>query len=458
MKTASSTPGSPGSPGLSRCQTAALVGVRLAIALGLALLCGSLLTIFALDERFQLSGSIAGMALTLACAILFSLFAWRSVRELQCAEQLRLDTERIGHAQALQLDALIASAMDAIVMLDEHHAIIAFNPAAESMFGHARAAVLGRSLDMLMPQRFRAGHGAQVGAFGNAGSTARRMGRLGAVTALRADGAEFPVEASISMSRSGHGLCYTAIVRDVTEVRLAEAAMVSVVAGSVAKSNYITHMTHELRTPLNTILGYAQLLERSAAAPAHLAAIRHIIKAGWHLRDLIAEVQDLASIEAHSAGLSSETVLIDGVIDELCGMMKPLVADAGLSISMVGTAGLAMHANRVRLKQILLNLLSNATKYNRAGGVIHIVREVHAQGQIRIGVRDGGHGLNAIELAGLFQPFNRLGQEHGHQVGTGVGLVVTKKLVESMGGAIGAESEVGHGSLFWFQLPCAVRS
>jgi len=131
------------------------------------------------------------------------------------------------------------------------------------------------------------------------------------------------------------------------------------------------------------------------------------------------------------------------------------VADAGLRISVVGTAGLAIHANQVRLKQILLNLISNAIKYNRTGGAIHISREVHAQGQIRIGVRDGGDGLDTAQLAALFQPFNRLGQESGLQVGTGVGLVVTKKLVESMGGVIGAESEMGRGSLFWFQLPCA---
>lgn len=525
-----------------------------------------------------------GVALTaLAYIALFTVFTWRTAQELRRADLLRADAEEIAHAHRLELSGLVESAMDAIVMLDENHCIVVFNPSAEAMFGQARADVLGRPLDILIPSRFHAQHATQLSGFGGAGATSRRMGSLGSVTAIRADGTEFPAEASISLCHTGAGICYTAIVRDmtdrvgaekalqasalrertraqefgkllfaipaavcfsyddpqigmtgnavharwfgdtaaapppagdspsgqlalqqaaqgqqlhnyafqhqspdgsirylmgnamplcddggvpcgavsvfvdVTELKLAELAMIAVVAGSVAKSNYITHMTHELRTPLSAMLGYSQLLERTLSAPSELAACRHISKAGWHLRDLIAEVQDLATIEAHSAGLASETILIDGMLNDLCGMLKPLLAEAGVRVVLVGTADLTMYANAVRLKQILLNLLSNAIKYNRRGGSIDISRGCDGSSRVKIGIRDGGHGMTATEMAKLFQPFNRLGQELGQQVGTGVGLVVTKKLIESMGGAIGVESDVGHGSLFWFHMPSALR-
>ncbi|MGK5081579.1 sensor histidine kinase, partial [Janthinobacterium sp. HLX7-2] len=245
---------------------------------------------------------------------------------------------------------------------------------------------------------------------------------------------------------------------DVTELKLSELAMLSVTAGSVAKSDYITHMTHELRTPLGTMLGYAQILEAGtpAPSPAQHSAIMQIIKAGWYRRDLITEVQDLATIEAESASLSCEPVSIDALLQDLLAMIKPLVANAGLRMNLANANGLDILANPVRIKQVMLNLLSNAIKYNRLGGSIDVSCFMDGQAQVRIGVRDTGHGLTPKELASLFQPFNRLGQDRGKEVGTGVGLVVTKKLVESMGGIIGAESEVGCGSLFWFNMPVAM--
>ncbi|GEM_PF-5637899 len=262
--------------------------------------------------------------------------------------------------------------------------------------------------------------------------------------------------------RDESGTAYGAISAfiDVTELKLAEQAMLSVTAGSVAKSDYITHMTHELRTPLSTILGRAQILEAGTpvAAPAQLKSIRQIIKAGWYMRDLITEVQDLATIEAQSANLAVEPVAVDRLLQDLCEMIEPLVAAAGLHISLTGTSGLSINANPVRIKQVMLNLLSNAVKYNRRGGSVTVSRVLDGPEQVLFSVRDSGNGLTPKELVCLFQPFNRLGQELGKVVGTGVGLVVTKKLVESMGGTMGAESEVGCGSLFWFKIPAPIDS
>lgn len=245
---------------------------------------------------------------------------------------------------------------------------------------------------------------------------------------------------------------------DVTELKLSELAMLSVTAGSVAKSDYITHMTHELRTPLGTLLGFAQILEIGVPPPsqAQFASIRQILKAGWYLRDLITEVQDLATIEADAAHMSCERVEIDVLLQDLHAMIQPLVFKAGLYVTLPATGnGLGIRGNPVRIKQVMLNLLSNAIKYNRIGGSIDVSCFIDGSAQVRIEVRDTGHGLSPKEVASLFQPFNRLGQERGKEVGTGVGLVVTKKLVESMGGTIGAESEVGRGTLFWFSMPAA---
>jgi PAS domain S-box-containing protein len=528
-------------------------------------------------ERQAFYDSSLGVALTsVAYVILFGLFTWRDAEALRRNDDLRLDAEYLKQVKQAQLNGLIDSAMDAIIMLDSAHRIIIFNRAAEKMFGYAHASVLGSSLNMLLPQRFHPGHDAMMGAFGMTGATSRRMGRLGSVTAMRADGTEFPAETSISHFDVGPNVYYLAIMRDiternrierelhesgrrerarsqelsnllhavpaavciahdrqltevrgnelydrwfgdddtgqaalrqaaagkemrdyefrhvhpngsvrylfgnavplldeqgcpcgaisafvdVTELKLTEQAMLSVTAGSVAKSDYITHMTHELRTPLGTMLGYAQLLEtgKPAPSPKQLTAIGQIIKAGWHLRDLITEVQELAKIEADSARLPCERVCIDALLHDLRAMIAPLVSDAGLLVNLARTNGMAIHANPRRIKQVMLNLMSNAIKYNRRGGRIDVSCAMDGPAQVRIGVRDTGHGLTPNQLASLFQPFNRLGQERSEVVGTGVGLVVTKKLVESMGGAIGVESEVGRGSLFWFSMPAATRS
>lgn len=540
-------------------------------------------------ERQGFYDSSFGVAITsVAYLVLFALFIWRTAEALRRSDDLRLDAEHIKQVNQAQLGGLIESAMDAIVMLDDTERIIIFNPAAEKMFGYTRAEIVGSSLSKLLPQRFSAAHGAQLCAFGTSESASRRMGPLGSVAAVRADGTEFPAEASISDFDLGHGIFYTAIMRDitertrierelhnserrerersdelsnllyavpaavcithdrllanvkgnglydrwfrnadptvqsgtgehatigaahealrqaaggmeirdyefkhvqpdgtirylfgnamplrdeqgnacgaisafvdVTELKLAELAMVAVTAGSVAKSDYITHMTHELRTPLSTMLGYAQMLEAGSPTPMQVTAIEQICKAGWYLRDLITEVQDLATIEADCAGLACESVSIDALLHDLRAMIEPLVIKSDLRVTLVGTSGLAIQANPVRIKQVMLNLLSNAIKYNLLGGNIDVSRVMDGHAQVRIGVRDTGHGLTAKELASLFQPFNRLGQEHGKEVGTGVGLVVTKKLVESMGGTIGAESAVGCGSLFWFSMPLAMNA
>jgi CheY-like chemotaxis protein/two-component sensor histidine kinase len=214
-------------------------------------------------------------------------------------------------------------------------------------------------------------------------------------------------------------------------------------------------MSHELRTPLNAILGFAQLLESGSPPPTDAQNVRlhQIIKAGWYLLELINEILDLALIESGKLSLSREPVSLAEVMLECQAMIEPQAQQRGIQINFLPfDKTWFANADRTRVKQVLINLLSNAIKYNREQGTVEVKCTESAPGCIRISIRDSGAGLPAEKLAQLFQPFNRLGQENGTEEGTGIGLVVTKRLVELMGGTIGVESTIGVGSEFWIEL------
>ena len=224
---------------------------------------------------------------------------------------------------------------------------------------------------------------------------------------------------------------------------------------NLAKSDFLSSMSHELRSPLNAILGFAQLMESDpqSPTPSQKESIAQILVAGWHLLNLINEILDLAVIEAGTVSLSGESVSLDEVMLECRAMMEPQAQQRGISMTFPEFDNPCfVSSDRTRLKQILINLLSNAIKYNKVQGTVVVDYTVIAPDRIRINITDTGAGLPPEKLAQLFQPFNRLGQEAGGEEGTGIGLVVTKRLVELMGGAIGVDSTVGTGSVFWIEL------
>ena len=232
-------------------------------------------------------------------------------------------------------------------------------------------------------------------------------------------------------------------------------AMEEARSANYAKSAFLSSMSHELRTPLNAILGFAQILS-SDRLPSTLEQKKefagHILKSGRHLLTLINEILDLAKVESGTVSLSLEPVGLDAILQECRDMIAPLASQRGIGMAFPDACPLNVLADRTRLKQILLNLLSNALKYNREQGQVAIECAPHASGRVRISVRDTGVGLDAEQLALLFQPFNRLGQEGGTEEGSGIGLVVTKRLVELMDGSIGVSSAPGEGSTFWIEL------
>ncbi len=239
-----------------------------------------------------------------------------------------------------------------------------------------------------------------------------------------------------------------------TKIQL-ESAKLMAEKASLAKSDFISQMSHELRTPLNSILGFAQLLEGGSPPPTPAQSVRlnQITKAGWYLLELINEILDLAVIESGRLSLSREPVSLADVMRECQSMTESQAHHRGIRLSFLPfDNSWFVNADRTRVKQVLINLISNAIKYNRENGTVEVACTAITPERIRIRVKDSGAGLPPEKLVQLFQPFNRLGQESGSEEGTGIGLVVAKQLVELMGGAIGVDSIVGVGSEFWIEL------
>ena len=224
---------------------------------------------------------------------------------------------------------------------------------------------------------------------------------------------------------------------------------------NLAKSEFLSSMSHELRTPLNAILGFAQLIESGTPPPEPVQKrnIEQILKAGWYLLDLINEILDLAVIESGKLSLSMEVVSLAEVLRECAAMVESQAQQHRIGVTFTPLdAPCFVSGDHTRVKQVLINLLSNAIKYNKTGGSVTVTCGLRPADRVRISVRDTGTGLGPEQLAHLFQPFNRLGQQTGEQEGTGIGLVVSKRLIELMNGAMGVESTAGEGSVFWVEL------
>ena len=229
-------------------------------------------------------------------------------------------------------------------------------------------------------------------------------------------------------------------------------------AASRAKSEFLANMSHELRTPLNAILGFAQILKTEPKAPLSANQdkfVNQILKAGEHLLALINQVLDLSRIEAGKLSLSMESIGIGDLVHECFPLIQNLANRRGITVAAADDANLSLHviADRFRLKQVLLNVLSNAVKYNREGGRVSLQCLLTTDGRVRIAVTDTGHGIAQDKQSGLFEPFNRLGAEASEVEGTGIGLALSRQLVEMMQGKIGFESTWGQGSTFWIELP-----
>ena len=390
------------------------------------------------------------------------------------------NTELLNQMASLKVGALqtaiLTSANFSIIATDEKGIIQLFNLGAERMLGYKASEVVNRisPSDIHDPQEVRAraealslelattiAPGFEALAF----KASREIEDIYELTCIRKDGSRFPAIVSITALRDDYGdvigyllLATNNSVRKHIESELNQ-AMAAAEKANRAKTDFLSSMSHELRTPLNAILGFAQLMESGTPSPtpAQKRNLDQILKAGWYLLELINEILDLALIESGKVTLSREPVSLAEVMVECRAMIEPQAHTRRIDMSFPRfDTPRFVHADRTRVKQVLINLLFNAIKYNKPGGTVAVHCSLSSPERIRIDVRDSGKGLAPDQLSQLFEPFNRLGRESGAEEGTGIGLVVTKRLVELMGGAIGVESEVGVGSVFWVELDLTI--
>jgi PAS domain S-box-containing protein len=369
-------------------------------------------------------------------------------------------------------NAILTSANFSIIATDEKGIIQLFNVGAERMLGYTAAEVVNRirPSDIHDPEEVMAraqalsrelGTAITPGFEALAFKASRGIEDIYELTYICKSGSRFPAIVSITALRDAYDdiIGYLLIgtdnsARKRVEVELNEAMSVAKKA-NLAKSEFLSRMSHELRTPLGAILGFAQLIDSGAPppTPSQKRSLDQILKAGWYLLDLINEVLDLALIESGKLSFSPEPVSLADVMHECQTMIEPQARGRGIGVSFprLETPHF-VKADRTRVKQVLINLLSNAIKYNTSGGTVRVSCVVNTPGRVRIGVEDSGEGLSPADIAQLFQPFNRLGRAATEEEGTGIGLVVCKRLVELMGGVIGVDSAVGRGSVFWFEL------
>jgi signal transduction histidine kinase/ActR/RegA family two-component response regulator len=374
-------------------------------------------------------------------------------------------------AGALQ-NAILTSANFSIIATDERGIIQLFNPGAERMLGYAAAEVVDKinPSDIHDPEEVAARAEAlslelatciKPGFDALAFKASRGIEDVYELTYIRKDGSRFPAIVTITALRDDYDdiIGYLLIgadnsVRQQAEMDLYKAMDLAEKA-NLAKSTFLSSMSHELRTPLNAILGFAQLMESGSPLPTsgQRRSIEQILKAGWYLLELINEVLDLALIESGKLSLSTEPVSLAEVIRECEIMIEAEALKRRISVSFPNfDTPYFVKVDRTRLKQVVINLLTNAIKYNRIDGTVVVACTLTTPVRVRICVEDSGEGLSSEKIAQLFQPFNRLGQETSEEEGTGIGLVTAKRLVELMDGTIGVESIVGKGSAFWFEL------
>jgi len=347
------------------------------------------------------------------------------------------------------------------------------------MFGYRREELLGKSVEMLMPERFRGRHPAHRERY-SAHSVIRPMGSGLDLRAVRADGTEFAVDINLSPFEGETGGSVVCVIRDVSDRKLAEEQIKSlnlsleqrtrdlavinseleirnleVEKANRLKSNFLATMSHELRTPLNAIVGFADLLARQTAGPLTQKQdrfVRHIKESSRHLLALIDDILDLSKIEAGRLDLKFESFPLTVAADEVLSTLRPLAAAKEIDLTIEVTPDLALHADRVRVKQILYNLLSNAIKFTQARGSVRLVARSN-EAVVHISVIDTGIGIPFEEQEAIFETFHRcLTSTQEVCEGTGLGLSITKLLVEQHGGRVWVESEPGKGSQFHLTL------
>jgi PAS domain S-box-containing protein len=387
--------------------------------------------------------------------------------ELEREISIRRRAEMALREREAMLESIFAASPDLISIVEADGRIRMINPAIREILGYAPEVWVGRNaLDLVHPEA----HSQLITVLRTLSAGRRREAKYTRIRCRHADGFWKVLETNgrVIAGTETAPSAVVVVARDVTEqVRLEQSlrdseeryrsAARTAEAASQAKSEFLSRMSHNLRTPLNSVLGFAQLLQMGDLSDQQRESVEYILIAGRHLLSLINEVLDLARIEAGGLMLVIEPCGLADLLSESLDLIRPALLDrrATLHFDAAEAHNISILADRQRLKQVILNLLSNAVKYNRIGGAVRLECTVIQGGRVRVGVSDDGPGIAPEYLPRLFTPFDRLDAETSGVEGTGLGLVLSRELVEAMGGTIGVESRVGQGSIFWFEIALA---
>jgi PAS domain S-box-containing protein len=363
---------------------------------------------------------------------------------------------RDARLMASRFHALLESMPDGIVMANAIGRIVVSNSRADLLFGYGRDELIGQSVEILVPERYRATHpDLRTGFFVQ--PRAREMGAGLEFFGLRKNGTEFPVEISLSPLETEEGQFVSSAIRDGTERKRFEQKLHD---ANRLKSEFLANMSHELRTPLNGIIGFSEVLVDEKAGPLNAKQREYlgdILNSGRHLLQLINDVLDLSKVEIGKMELFPEPFVVRSAVEEVASIVSQIADKKRIAISSAIAPSLrVVTLDQQKFKQVLYNLLSNAVKFTDEGGQVAIVADLPDRAKLRLQVSDTGIGIMPQDLGRLFVEFQQLdsGLARRHQ-GTGLGLALTKRIVELQRGSIAVESTPGKGSTFTVVLPLA---
>ncbi|WP_107668061.1 PAS domain S-box protein [Cyanothece sp. BG0011] len=390
------------------------------------------------------------------------------VGELMAIAEARAIAEEAQKESQARFAGILDNANEAIISIDEQEKITLFNHAAEQIFGYLSEEVLGRPFNLLIPSRFTDDHHQHIKTFQNTPETARQMGGRRPVFGQRKDGTEFLAEVSISKIKLRGKTIFTAIIRDITERKQAEEALKQAKeqadAANRAKSEFLASMSHELRTPLNAILGFTQVMQRDHnLKEEHKQNLDIIGRSGEHLLELINDILEMTKIEAGRTTFNTTQFDLYRLLDNLESMLHLKAEEKHLQLLFEKNSDLPQYieTDEGKLRQVLINLLGNAIKFTQEGGVILRIKTNTTTNEnnpilLTFEIEDTGPGIAAEEVNQLFEAFGQTETGRNSNEGTGLGLPISRKFVQLMGGDISVSSILGQGSLFTFTIKATV--